>query len=217
MFDNGQTVFHCSTLKTMPVESKKGDRRANRTRRSLSEALIALIREKRWDTITVQHVIDRANVGRSTFYAHYRDKEDLLRSAFEEFLGAFGSHIRWENLESGRVLPVLELFTHLQDEFHHFYRALARSRKTDLFFKIGPALMAKGIEQSLTVWLADKPQPPVPAPVLSNYLASGILSMLKWWLDQNMPYPPERMDQIFHELVMPGLCSVLEGSEVKSK
>src|SRR5258706_13580512 len=62
MFDNGQQRFHCSKLKTMHVESKKRDRRASRTRRSLNEALIALIREKRWEAITVQHVIDRANV-----------------------------------------------------------------------------------------------------------------------------------------------------------
>jgi AcrR family transcriptional regulator len=198
----------------MPVKSKKRDRQASRTRQSLNEALIALIREKRWDEITVQHVIDRANVGRSTFYAHYRDKEDLLRSAFEEFLGAFGSHFKWENLGKGRVVPVLELFTHLQEEFHHFYKALVRSRKTDLLFKTGPGQLAKGFEQSLTSWLADKPRPSVPIPVLSNYLASGILSMLKWWLDQRMPYPPERMDQIFHELVMPGLRSVLRSIEV---
>lgn len=167
------------------------------------------MREQRWDSITVQHVIDRANVGRSTFYAHYRDKEDLLRSSFGEFLEAIGAHIKWENLGQGRVVPVQELFSHLQDEFNHFYRALARSRKTDLLFKIGPAQMAKGIERSLTAWLADRPQPAVPIPVLANYLASGILSMLKWWLDQNMPYPPLQMDQIFHALVMPGVQAIL--------
>ena len=214
MFDNGQRPFRCSKLKTMQVKNKKHDRRPGRTRQSLNEALIALIREKRWDTITVQHVIDRANVGRSTFYVHYRDKEDLLRSAFAEFLGAFGAHFKWEHLESGRVVPVLELFTHLEKEFHHFYKALVRSRKTDLLFKVGPEQMAKGIEHSLISWLADKPQPSVPIPVLSFYLASGILSMLKWWLDQNMPYPPSRMDEIFHELVMPGLRSTLASIEM---
>lgn len=200
----------------MSLESKKLDRRAIRTRRSLSEALIALLRVKRWDAITVQQVIDRANVGRSTFYAHYRDKDDLLRSTFAEFLGGIGTHIRWENLGTGRVVPVLELFTHLQDEFHHFYRALVRSQKTDLLLKIGPGQMASGIEVSLTSWLADKAQPLVPIPVLSNYLASGILSMLKWWLDQNMPYSPKRMDQIFHELVMPGLRLALGSSAAGS-
>ena len=198
----------------MPVEKKKVDRRASRTRRSLSEALIALLREKRWDAITVQHVLDRADVGRSTFYAHYRDKEDLLRDTFAGFLDGIGAQLRWENLAAGRVVPVLELFTHLEQEFHRFYKALVRSRKTDLLFKIGPEQMAKGIEQSLVSWLADKPQPSVPITVLSNYLASGILSMLKWWLDQNMPYPPRRMDEIFHELVMPGLRSAL-GSDVR--
>jgi AcrR family transcriptional regulator len=217
MFDSGQRGVHCLKLLIMPVKTRTHDRRASRTRQALSDALVSLIREKRWDTITVQHVIDRANVGRSTFYAHYRDKEDLLRCTFDEFLDRFGSGINWENLESGRVVPILELFTHLQDEFHRFYRALVRSRKTDLLFRIGPGQMAKCIEQSLTSWVADRAQPSVPIPVLANYLASAILSMLKWWLDQNMPYPPERMDQLFHELVMPGLRSTLGTSPAQVK
>jgi AcrR family transcriptional regulator len=200
----------------MRSQSKQFDRRAIRTRQSLSEALIALIREQRWDSITVQHVIDRASVSRSTFYAHYRGKDELLRNTFADFLSGIGLHIRWQSLPEGRVVPVLELFTHLEEEFHHLYNALARSRKTELFFKIGPAQMAAGIEQSLREWLADKPTPSVPLPVLSNYLAAGILSMLKWWLDENMPYEPKRMDEFFHELVMPGLRSVLHSFQIRS-
>ena len=195
----------------MRLDSKKTDRRASRTRRALNDALISLILEQRYDTITVQHVIDRANVGRSTFYAHYRDKEDLLRSSFEEFLGTFGAHMNWQNLKGGRTVPVLEMFRHLQN-FHNFYKALARSRKTDLLYKIGPDHMARSIEQSLISWLPPqsiKQQRAVPLPLLSHYVASALLAMLKWWLEQEMPYSPERMDQIFHELVMPGLRAAL--------
>ena len=198
----------------MRSQSKQLDRRAIRTRQSLSEALIALIREQRWDAITVQHVIDRAGVSRSTFYAHYRGKDDLLRNTLAAFLSGIGLHIRWQSLPEGRVVPVLELFTHLEEEFHQLYNALARSRKTDLFFRIGPAQMAVGIEQSLATWLVDKPTPSVPLPVLANHLAASILSLLKWWLDEKMPYEPKRMDQFFHELVMPGLRTVLHSSEL---
>jgi AcrR family transcriptional regulator len=56
----------------------KQDRRSQRTRHLLSEALVSLIREKGYDTITVSDLIDRANIGRSTFYSHYRDKDDLF-------------------------------------------------------------------------------------------------------------------------------------------
>lgn len=192
----------------MAAESKKADRRSSRTRRSLRDALIELILEKRYDSITVQNVIDRADVGRSTFYAHYRDKEDLFLSDWEAMLDGFARHIEWHNAGAGRVVPITGLFRHVQ-EFHHFYIALARSRKTDLLFKTGNSYLTQSIENSLTPFLADRPQPTVPKPVLSNYLASEILALLRWWLDNNMPYPPERMDEIFHELVMPGFCASL--------
>jgi AcrR family transcriptional regulator len=203
-------VRKCGPMKLKP---RKNDRRASRTRRALNDALIGLILEKRYDSITVQHVIDRANVGRSTFYAHYRDKEDLLRSSFEDFLGMFGSHMQWQNLKDGRTVPVLELFRHLQD-FHNFYQALARSRKTDLLYKIGPSHMAKSIEQSLITWSPKLgvQQSIVPLPVLSHYLASALLAMLKWWLEQEMPYSPERMDEMFHALVLPGLRAALDNA-----
>jgi AcrR family transcriptional regulator len=216
MFDIGQTAGLCSRIKSMSEESKKCDRRTSRTRRSLSDALIELILEKPYDAITVQNVLDRADVGRSTFYSHYRDKEDLFLSDWEGLLDGVNRHIEWGNAKGERFVPVQELFRHVQ-EAHHFYRALARSRKTDLLFKTGPDYLARSIEAKLTSLLADKPHPPVPVPVLSNYLAGEIFNLLKWWLDHNMPYPPERMDQIFHELVMPAFRSVLESIGADSK
>jgi len=84
----------------MPLKVKKDDRRANRTKRSLSEALVGLIHEKRFDDITVQDVIDRADVGRSTFYSHFRDKEDLFQKDWERFLDMFAGAINWEKAET---------------------------------------------------------------------------------------------------------------------
>src|SRR5512141_2904590 len=67
----------------------KIDRRVQRTQQLLREALVALILEKGYDAITVQDILDLANMGRSTFYAHYRDKEDLLLSGFQMLFNAF--------------------------------------------------------------------------------------------------------------------------------
>lgn len=192
------------------------DRRESRTRRSLSDALIELILEKRYDAITVQNLIDRADVGRSTFYAHFRDKEDLFLSDWERLLDGFVGHIQWQKIDAIRFVPVLELFRHVE-EVHDFYKALARSRKTDLLFKTGQSYLTKSIENSLTTYLTDKALPSVPVSVLSNYLASEIFALLKWWLDHNMPYPPERMDEIFHQLVIPSFRSVLGSIEAVRK
>jgi AcrR family transcriptional regulator len=65
------------------VTEKKLDRRVQRTRRLLHEALIFLILEKKYESITVQEILDRADVGRSTFYLHFRDKDELLVSGFQ--------------------------------------------------------------------------------------------------------------------------------------
>ena len=200
----------------MPIKSNNDDRRTRRTRRSLSDALFNLIREKHYDSITVQNVIDLADVGRSTFYAHYRDKEDLFLSGWERLLDEFARHIKWENVGRERTIPVLELFRHVQ-EFYDLYRGLARSRKLDLLYKNGVSYLTKSIEKQLISYLADKPQPSAPAAVMSNYLASEVFSLLRWWLEHNRPYTPERMDEIFHELVIPGFRSVLGGIEADAK
>jgi AcrR family transcriptional regulator len=188
----------------MPAESKKDDRRTGRTRRSLSHALIELIQEKPYDEITVQDVIDRADVGRSTFYAHFRDKEDLFETGWEHLLDAFIHDTDWKNLNSKRFMPIDGLFKHLED-VKPFYRALLKSRKVDPIFKSGVIYMAKGIEAALSEVLDKNSQPTVPLPVISNYLSSQVFALLRWWLDQNMPHTPARMNEIFHGLVMPGV------------
>ena len=203
MFDNSDK---------MPVENKKDDRRTMRTRSALKDALIQLILEKHYEEITVQDIIDRANVGRSTFYAHFHDKEDLLISDWEKFLDKFVRHISWKNAGIERFVPMRELFLHLKD-FHHFYRALVRSSKIDRMFKTGIAYLSKNIEKSLTDFLTAKPQPLIPLPILANHLASAIFEQLKWWLDNNMPYPPEKMDEIFHALVSPNFQFLSKATE----
>src|SRR5205085_389973 len=107
----------------MTRDKQPKDRRSARTQRSLSEALVGLVKEKRFDDITVQEVIDRANVGRSTFYSHFRDKEDLFQKDWERFLDGFAQHVDWEKAGTGRFVPVVYLFSHLQD-YQTFYKGL---------------------------------------------------------------------------------------------
>jgi AcrR family transcriptional regulator len=185
---------------TMPLRIQKNDRRANRTKRSLSEALVELIKEKRFDDITVQDVIERADVGRSTFYSHFRDKEDLFQRDWERFLDGFALQINWAQAGVGSFVPVVFLFSHLQ-EYHHFYRGLVKSRKTDAVFKSGRTYLSQKMETAIASQIQNRPT--IPISIIANYLASELFALLQWWLDHDMPYPPERMDEIFHELVTP--------------
>jgi Transcriptional regulator len=91
----------------------KVDRRALRTRDALGDALMELMQERPFKSITVQDVLDRAAVGRSTFYTHYRDKDDLFLSDVEDFWEMISSMLERNGEDSNRVAPVRELFTHV--------------------------------------------------------------------------------------------------------
>jgi len=116
------------------VKGNKADRRSRRTRRLIAEALIALMLEGRYDHITVQEIIDRADVGRSTFYAHYRDKEDVLTSEAERVLALL--HLDPDDTGGQQLLPSLSLFRHVQEQ-HHLYHALVRGHGVDLLYETG--------------------------------------------------------------------------------
>src|SRR5438105_14800338 len=105
---------------------QKTDRRVLRTRDRLGNALIALMQEKPFDSITVQDVLDRAGVGRSTFYVHYRDKDDLFLSDADEFLEAIATMLSRREEKSDRVAPVREFFAHVA-EAQQLYTALAEA------------------------------------------------------------------------------------------
>ncbi len=94
------------------MRTTKADRRSQRTRQLLSTALVALMLEQRYDMITVQDIIDRANVGRSTFYAHYFDKEDLLVSNFTRVLDELVQPIKQSDRDDLSTLLRVTLFFH---------------------------------------------------------------------------------------------------------
>lgn len=206
--DNGRFDRHCSIIKAMNTKAQTEDRCVQRTQKSLRDALIELITEKHYDAISVQDIIERANVGRSTFYLHFRDKEDLFRGDWQRMLEFFVGQITTENLQAGRIFPIRELFAHLKD-FHHLYRSLVKSGKIDRLFAYGQKYLGQRIEVRINFVLNLNGQTAIPIPILANYLACEVFSQLKWWLDNDMPYSPEQMDNFFHRLIMPGVESAL--------
>ncbi len=186
------------------------DRRVSRTVQALRSALFELVQEKHYDSITIQDIIDRANVGRSTFYTHFRDKEDLLIGDWKKFLGLIAAHIDLNG--GGHLAPVEGLMMHLKD-YHAFYRALVKSGKIERLFATGIEYLAEKIEEKISVREAKGQKLSVPAAVCAHYLALQIFGLLKWWLDRNMPYTPQEMDAMFHALVTPGIRNILENVE----
>ncbi len=195
-------------MESLPVRNTKADRRSLRTRRLLSDALIALMMEKAYDDITVQDIIDRADVGRSTFYAHYQHKDDLLSSEFERLIEELNRSIDREMHGSNPLIPSLALFRHVKQHYP-LYKALVWGRGLDFVVKSIQVLLTRSIEMQLDGMLREQNRTSDLLPVTSNYVAGTFLILLQWWLDDDMTYSPERMNEVFQQLVMPGVQAVL--------
>jgi len=191
------------------VKQQKTDRRSQRTYRLVSSAFAELVGEKPYDEILVQDILDRANIGRTTFYAHYFDKEDVLNSIIEQELERLTRQLA-HAVARQRVLPSLELFEHVYHSENQPFRALMRSRAGEFLWEALQAALCRAIEPALSTLCAEKRSPPIPLPVVSQYLAGALLTLLKWWVEASMPYPPEQMESIFQQLALPGVWAMLK-------
>ena len=183
--------------------SDKQDRRSQRTRHLLSQALVELIREKDYNIITVSDIIERANVGRSTFYAHYQDKDDLLVGELDRVIEVLSHRIPGQ--EEIPFFPSLGLFRHVGEEYE-LYKALVWTPGVDLMIKHMQKSLSNRIEQGLENKGRDFD---IPSTILANFIAGSFLTLLKWWLEHKMIYSPEEMNEIFKRLTMPGVEEAL--------
>jgi AcrR family transcriptional regulator len=189
------------------LKQHKQDRRSQRTYRLVSSAMMELLSEKPYEAITVQDILDRANIGRSTFYAHYYDKEDVLESITEQMLDLFSRGMQ-QTEDRPELLPGLELFRHAQ-HMNKQLQVLLKGQSGEVLLKTTQALLSTNIEQNLAKTLSEKRSPSVPIEVISQYLAGAFLNLLKWWLEAEMPYSPERMDEMFKQLALPGVWAIV--------
>ena len=195
---------------------QRQDRRSQRTQQTLMDALVAMLAIKHYDEISINDIVDRANVGRSTFYAHYQDKDDLLKSGFERVLDMLIHHISFGEADQDLQLDTTQLFRHAQGHYE-LYRTLVWGAGFELLAKDGHAALSAKFQESFTRLLSGKPEPSIPLAVLSYSMAGTLLILLKWWLDNKMPCSPERMDEIFQQLVMSNTRNILGLTETMDK
>ena len=179
---------------------KREDARVRRTRDALGDALVALMQEQPFDTITVQDVLDRAKVGRSTFYSHYSDKDDLLMSDADEFFERVSMGLSANGETSDRVFPVKEFFSHINNA-QRFVNALSSSGKLEANMELAREHFARGIERRL----AELPRGQAIAEnergAIAFAHAGALLSLMRWWVDRGMKQSPAEMDDMFHRVV----------------
>jgi AcrR family transcriptional regulator len=179
------------------------DRRTQRTRLALHQALISLMVEKGYDALTVQHIIDRANVGRSTFYAHYDDKEDLLRSGLKDLSKQLSGH---EGAKAGT--PRDRLFGFSGALFEHAYshrdtyRAIVGRRSGAIVMAEMRGMLTDLVRREVRTTPPGARLADIPKGALVQFVVGALMSILTWWLDENAKLPPAEADAIFRRLVI---------------
>jgi AcrR family transcriptional regulator len=190
------------------TRQEKSDRRSRRSRRLIIDALLALMREKRYDRITVQEIIDRADVGRTTFYAQFRNKEDVLESEFERVFNLLHEqHTRSGEEPADHILPSLGLFRHVH-QHQPLFSALVHGLGMDQHEQGVRRYLRHHAAQQLAVAAGSRTLA-VPTEIVADYLAGALLTLVRWWLDHELPYTPEQMEAIFQQLAMPGVQALL--------
>lgn len=191
---------------------RRTDRRVQRTRALLHGALASLIHEKPYDAIVVKEILARANVGRSTFYTHFRDKDQLLERSIADVLrtSETASPMRSADLAEqilGFSLPMLE---HIEG-----YRG-AGDRLRDVE---GRAVVHAHLEGVLVDWIAqdvrrtgeqrERTGRDVRWDLLARYVASTFVLVLDWWANNAQPLPARKANDLFRALTLPTLKSVV--------
>jgi len=183
----------------------KTDRRVQRTREQLQKALIELISVRGYDAITIQDIVDRANVGRTTFYLHYSSKDDLFMSCHEAIVSQFQfgplhpHPLSREELLSPEAPPgMTRAYRHLKDAWVRLY-PIFQGKDGPLILRRIRDWSAQEIEANLRAAFAEADSA-IPFDVLANYLAGAQIALVQWWLEKRQPHTPEYLAQTFHRL-----------------
>ncbi|MEU2033572.1 TetR/AcrR family transcriptional regulator [Nocardia amamiensis] len=188
------------------------DRRVRRTRNLLHRALIELMLERGYDRITVRDILDRADVGRSTFYAHYRDKDDLLLRSSTDYLHAAVAAAETDTDAEEPLAPVRTLFRLAADN-PEVYRALLGRKSGTVLLRTTRVMVGQILAERLGDRLA---MPEEEFTTTVTFLSWGVVGMLGAIAE---PHPPLSADEAYQHLIQlvgPGLSSRVRGDRADS-
>jgi AcrR family transcriptional regulator len=190
------------------------DRRVARTQKLLRDALHSLIHERDYDSIAVKEILDRANVGRSAFYMHFRDKDDLLATTFHDIFGSFPSmspSIPPKNTDrrTERILwfslPIFEHLDRLRRAGDLRLGARGRAILHGHLHKVLVELIAGEVGKGLQS--RRKSAAKIPPDLLVQYVASTFILVLNWWVESKSPLPSREVNDLFRALILPTLAA----------
>lgn len=187
------------------------DRRQQKTRAAIFAAFNELLTEKSYHQITVQDIIDRANVGRTTFYDHFETKDELLKEMCSElFKHVFSDVLSAENThdfslsggDSGAVIT--HMLYHLRDNKRNI-RGILSCESGEMFLQF----FRQYLNQLFSSYLSPEKNPAVPDDFLLNHISGSFVNMIQWWIRSGTKETPEELAAYFDTVTRP----VLAGQE----
>jgi AcrR family transcriptional regulator len=179
----------------IPMKMNMDDRRVKRTQRLLAEALIELTLDKGYEEVTIRDITERADIGYATYFRHYADKDALLAEVLEVVLDELVRLLQQPNADPSVVGTIL--FQYVQ-QHSQVCQVLLQSRRS---LGLVERMIGLGVGNILSHSVALEGSL-VPVEVAAHHLVAAAIALIQWWLDHKMPYPPERMGVIYHELIV---------------
>ena len=185
---------------------KNKDRRVQRTQQLLRDALFALIQERGFERLSVQDIIDRANVGRATFYAHFENKQDLLLSGFDALRKALRERQRQAYSSQASVDEAVfayshDLLSHVH-EYRHLFRAMAGKRSGAAVQSSLHKLTIDLVRDDLKAMASRVDGACAPNSAVAEFIAGGLFGMLMWWLNGKARLSVEDLDGLFRRFAV---------------
>lgn len=184
------------------------DRRQKKTREAIFRAFGVLLGRKSYNSITVQQIIDEANVGRSTFYAHFETKDDLLEELCRELFGHIVSsatdctHTHGLYCDDGKPESVFcHLLQHLQENDNNILGLLA-CESSEIFLRYFKNSLNELIRGQ---FMGRRRDDQLPDDFLINHISGSFVEMVLWWIQGGMKQPPEELDRYFRAVIEPVL------------
>jgi AcrR family transcriptional regulator len=175
------------------------DRRIQKTRESIFSAFSSLLAHKRYSKITVQEIIDEANIGRSTFYSHFETKDDLLKALCSDiFDHVFSGELISESTHdfssdnNNLKAKITHILYHLKDSKRDM-KGILTCESGELFLSV----LKKYLEQLFTEFMTSDHMDGIPKDYVVNHMAGSFVETVKWWMQNDMSQSPEELTRYF--------------------
>ncbi len=182
------------------------DRRQRKTREAIFSAFTELLSTKNFNQITVGEIIDKADVGRATFYSHFETKDFLLKDFCEELFCHIFDAEKNESNNHKHIFDCnssdsvfLHLFQHLKKNDNNIL-VLLSSQNNELFLKYFRSNLELLVENKLYIFETEKHKN-IPFSYLKNHIISTFIETVRWWIDNGMKESPEEITNYFFTVI----------------